>query len=39
MEHYLKEHLKLSWISDGDELFIGLCLDDEVISKIKFEQY
>ena len=40
IKDYLKEALKIEWRkSINGDLFICLLLEDEVISKIPFEQY
>ena len=39
LEQYIKESLRIKWIQENDNLYIGLTLNNKVISKIPFEQY
>ena len=41
LQEYLKKNLNIKWAYDdsSEKLYIALCLKDEVISKIQFEQY
>ena len=39
LKQYLKDNLKLTWHYQGDELFLMILLEYEVISKVRFEQY
>ena len=39
VKKYIKDNLKLVWHYEKDNLYIELRLENEVISKLPFEQY
>lgn len=39
IRNYLKKNLKIEWTYQGNKLYVALKLENEIISKIPFEQY
>ena len=39
VKNYLKKNLKIQWYHTGEKLYVALKLENEIISKIPFEQY